>query len=787
MSVKKIVQSKFAWLGAMLLGIAFLFVMFAPIMVQAVSSLPAPPPVRDARFGIVQAYNAPEVATAAGVGWTRVLFWWHQMQIGGPHDWNPYYFKDEVLKEELESGRKMVGIVLGTAGWASESGSDRAVPDGLYLPYDHPDNHWGQFVYRIVKKYEGKIDHWIMWNEPDVWDDEHPGKTWNGTVDDYVQLLKVGYQAAKAANKDAVVFLTATTYWWDVEYGRELYLPGLLEAIRDHPDAVEYDYFFDVASLHLYFKPEQIYKITKLYRDLLDRYGFPHKPLWINETNAPPSNDPKHPAPEVRFHVTQEQQSYFLIQAWAMGLAGGAEQIAFYKMRDEHGLPEGAWPYGMVRKDGSLRPVFWSFRTLVTYLSGYEAAILISKEDTRRVVVWRGELGTTNVVWNMGQSTQTVDVPATSDQALLVDAFGPIQTIRPTNGYYTLSLSPSQDGHIGGMPLMVVEGAGIHVKLERPNGPDIPMVAVTPSASPTRVRPSASPTRVRPSVSSTPVRVENPISRQTRVPRETPIQLKTPLPLKTAGPLKTAVPLETAGPRKTAVTPVETPFLEPPIDSLRNWSIPNGHFFTQTSFGNKSGFSVIDDEDARFWSEYQRLGGLETVGYPISQRYERHGFVTQAFQKLILQWRPQNGRASPINLFDEFSQAGLDKTLRERWQIPLPLSYDEINARSDSWKDIVEARQALLDSDPAIRARYFAQPNPITAFGLPTSRAKDMGTYTALRTQRAVFQHWKNVIPSENESQVTIANGGSIAKELGWLPAEALKPIPAPPKEQNSK
>ena len=491
MNVKKIVNTPFSWLGVILLGMTLLFVVLAPVMVLAVNSLPAPPPVRDDRFGVVQAYNAPEAATAAGVGWTRVLFWWHQMQINSPHDWNPYYFKDEVLEEELKSGRKMVGILLGTPRWASESGSDRAVPDGLYLPYDDPDNHWGQFVYRMATRYKGQIDHWIMWNEPDVWDDEHPGKTWNGTVEDYVQLLKVGYQAAKAANPDAVVFLTATTYWWDTEHGRELYFPGLLQTIRDHPDAPDYNDFFDIASLHLYFKPEQVYRITQKFRGMLDDYGFSDKPLWINETNAPPSDDPHHPAPEVRFHITQEQQSYFVIQAWAMALAGGAEQVAFYKMRDEQELPAGAWPYGMVRKDGSLRPVFWSYRTLVTYMSQYEDAYLIPEGDVRRVVVPRGQLGTTTVVWNLASTVQTAQIPATSSKALLVDAFGPVATITPTDGYYTLSLLPSQDGHIGGMPMMIVEGAGIHLALERPNTPDVPMPALIltplPTSTPTAI------------------------------------------------------------------------------------------------------------------------------------------------------------------------------------------------------------------------------------------------------------------------------------------------------------
>ena len=718
MNVKKILQSPFGWLGVILLGMTLIFVVLAPT-VLALNPFPAPPPIRDARFGAVQTYEAPEVAKAAGVGWTRVLFWWHQVQPGGIHDWNAYYFREEVLQRELDSDRELVGILLGTPSWASESGSSRAVPSGLYLPYDHPDNLWGQFVYRMVKRYQGKIDHWIMWNEPDVWDDAHPGKTWNGTVEDYVQLLKVGYQAAKAANKESVVFLTATTYWWDVEYRRELYFPGLLQTIRDHPDAPDYNHFFDVASLHLYFKPEQIYEITQLFRQLLDRYGFSDKPLWINETNAPPSDDPHHPAPEVRFHVTQEQQSYFLVQAWAMALAGGAERVAFYKMQDEPRLQPGAWPYGMARKDGSLRPVFWSYRTLVTYLSHYENADLTRDGDIRRVVVPRGKLGTTTVVWNMAQSAQMAQVPATSNKALLVDAFGPLDTITPTDGYYTLSLRPSKDGHIGGVPFMIVEGAGMNLQLERPKTSDILMPAL----------------------------------------------ILTPLP----------TPKATSSPLPPSPPPA-------PSNSARDWSIPNGHFFSQTAPDAKGGFTVIDDKQARFWSEFQRLGGIETVGYPISQRYKQDGFVTQAFQKLILQWRTDVEQAWPVNLFDQLSNANLDQRLLARWQIPPTLPNSAIDPPNASWNQIVTARLKLVEADRAIYKRYFAQPNPLTAFGLPTSRVKDMGTHYALRTQRTVFQHWKKAAPWAEQGHVTIANGGVMAKQLDRLPAPALQLEPAPPR-----
>jgi hypothetical protein len=223
--------------------------------------------------------------------------------------------------------------------------------------------------------------------------------------------------------------------------------------------------------------------------------------------------------------------------------------------------------------------------------------------------------------------------------------------------------------------------------------------------------------------------------------------------------------------------PSATPPPANPGPEAGDWAIPNGRFFTQAA-GGQGGFDVVDDGQARFWSEFQRLGGLQTVGYPISRRFTYDGFVTQAFQKLVLQWRPEVNQAWPVNVFDELSEAGRDATLLQTRQTPRPLA--NFDAPGASWQQIVTARQALLNENPAIRARYFSVADPLNVFGLPTSRVEDMGNHFAIRTQRAVFQQWKEAVPWAAAGQVTIANGGDIAKELNWLPANVLETEPLP-------
>lgn len=75
------------------------------------ASASAPP---DPRFGAVEAYEAPDQATLAGVGWERILFWWYQLQPNGPEDWNDQYFPDEILDREHAQGREVVGLLNNT-------------------------------------------------------------------------------------------------------------------------------------------------------------------------------------------------------------------------------------------------------------------------------------------------------------------------------------------------------------------------------------------------------------------------------------------------------------------------------------------------------------------------------------------------------------------------------------------------------------------------------------------------------------------------------------------------
>ena len=206
-----------------------------------------------------------------------------------------------------------------------------------------------------------------------------------------------------------------------------------------------------------------------------------------------------------------------------------------------------------------------------------------------------------------------------------------------------------------------------------------------------------------------------------------------------------------------------------------DFAIPGGWFFTQASGrgDGKWGYRITDESGVRFWSEFQRLGSVPAVGYPASGRFSGNGFTLQATQKFILQWRPEVNEAWFLNIFDIMHDAGLDGWLLTVRQVPPPESTEPDAGLS--WDQVMARHWAMLDRNPAIQAVYWADPDPVNHFGLPMAYA-DLGNVLVLRAQRAVFQQWKQDTPWAKAGQITIANGGDVAKEAGLLPAEVIAP-----------
>jgi hypothetical protein len=214
----------------------------------------------------------------------------------------------------------------------------------------------------------------------------------------------------------------------------------------------------------------------------------------------------------------------------------------------------------------------------------------------------------------------------------------------------------------------------------------------------------------------------------------------------------------------------------PPPGSTLDWDVASGHVYKQANgFGGTGdvGYTVLDDADAAFWSELQRLGGVELVGYPISGRFTYAGYLTQAFQKLVLQWQPELGRAVPVNVFDELDQRGSNAWLEANREVPRPSLQSGDSGLE--WPQVVERHTALLDPYRGLWDFYSASPDAVDRFGLPVG-IHDYGSVVSVRLQRATLQLWQIDVPWAAAGSVVVGNGGDIGKEAGLWPLEAVTP-----------
>jgi len=158
------------------------------------------------------------------------------------------------------------------------------------------------------------------------------------------------------------------------------------------------------------------------------------------------------------------------------------------------------------------------------------------------------------------------------------------------------------------------------------------------------------------------------------------------------------------------------------------------------------GFAVTDDDDARLWSSWQDLGGLATIGAPVSRRFELDGGIAQVFERGVLRWDPGRG-ASLVNVLDVLSARGYaDRLLSE---LGIPTSADWSGDAGLNWPAVASRHLALLDGpEPwraALREAFRTAGKPlestnaaIALHGLPMAVAETHAGYM-LRAQRAAW------------------------------------------------
>ncbi len=458
------------------------------------SSAPAP------RYGVAEAYRS-DASTQLGHTWERLIFSWADIQPGGPNDWRmDLYFRPEVLQQEISRGVEIVGVLQFTPAWAAQNPGDgqRSVPRNLKAPAGSPDNYFAQFAGRLASHYKGRVDRWILWNEPEF----KPGDvgagqsySWLGSDDQYLDLLKAGYAAIKAANPNATVIFGATSYWVDINMGREPFFKRLLKLGAGR--------YFDVAAFNVYWCPDDLLRVYTEMKQAMKAAGV-DKPIWITETNAMPYED--YSSPQLTDYrkeqngqrVNVDVQADYVIQALALGSAAGYQRIGWYRMTDGDSWREQEM-WGLLRNDNTARPVLAAMKTALKHFTGARKVTFVPLERENQpfgtpwpedpssyypnwriyqVVFDHADGRRVTVLWNATDDNTRVRVPRRGSGAILVDKMGNQRPAPEVNGWYVMDLTaasvsgpldPQGYHYVGGPPALLVEaGVPAEAPIEEP-------------------------------------------------------------------------------------------------------------------------------------------------------------------------------------------------------------------------------------------------------------------------------------------------------------------------------
>jgi hypothetical protein len=253
------------------------------------------------------------MASEAGIQWAKQQFLWAEIEPQpGQYRWSKY---DAIVDLCSDYDLQIIARLDGAPSWARPEGS---------MPGRPPDalEDYGEFVYRFVEHYRGRIQYVQIWNEPNLYIE------WgNRPVDPqgYVDLLRIAYQRAKEANPNVYVLSAPLA----ITLGEPHPEPGKWRAMSDL-QFLEEMYkagaapYFDILSANAFgmdLPPDDSPSPSKLnfarvalQREIMERYDDTDKAVWFNEYgwNAAPATFAQEDL--VWKRVSEEQQAAYTLQ-----------------------------------------------------------------------------------------------------------------------------------------------------------------------------------------------------------------------------------------------------------------------------------------------------------------------------------------------------------------------------------------------------------------------------------------------------------------------------------------
>ncbi len=128
-----------------------------------------------------------------GFNHVRITFWFDNLYMGSPNSGKRFAQFDRAVNAARAAGLEVVGILAYIPTWLRGNSNWK----NIFI---------SQYVNPVVRRYNGKVKFWEVWNEPD----EFTFGVLNGTPEDYFDLLKKVSGAIRAINPGVTIVSAAT-------------------------------------------------------------------------------------------------------------------------------------------------------------------------------------------------------------------------------------------------------------------------------------------------------------------------------------------------------------------------------------------------------------------------------------------------------------------------------------------------------------------------------------------------------------------------------------------------
>jgi len=319
-----------------------------------------------------------------GVSWVLHTFYWSRIEPQ-QDNWN-FEDYDIMVNKAGDAGIKVLGVLAYDNWWIHADQKSH----GYISPEQIPD--FLNYVRRTAEHFIGRVGAWCIWNEP------NSSRFWNGTVEEYTELVRQAAAVIKKTDNNVIVLGGA--------FARNVTgLPKKMINSLFESNAMEN---VDAIAFHPYeLNINRSIKLYKQFEEIVSQYGYNDK-IWVTEIGYPTGGWYPTKVSEVIFPLR-------VVKTFVLLAAGGAERVFWYQMFDASNPSKSNSEdfFGLVRSENDYTSKgAEAFRLCASYISGsvYYALTQGNLPASLRIFYFKKKNGGALVLWKDGFGSAQVSL-----------------------------------------------------------------------------------------------------------------------------------------------------------------------------------------------------------------------------------------------------------------------------------------------------------------------------------------------------------------------------------------